>query len=41
MPKGRLLITGASGFIGDALARQARANGWHVRATTRHALHLP
>jgi len=31
----RLLITGANGFVGQALTRGAAERGWHVRAATR------
>ncbi len=33
--KGSVLVTGASGFIGPALCRCLRADGWRVRAVMR------
>jgi len=33
--KGKVLITGASGFIGEALCRQFTVRGWSVRAAVR------
>jgi uncharacterized protein YbjT (DUF2867 family) len=32
-----ILVTGATGLQGGAVARRLLANGWHVRALTRHA----
>lgn len=30
-----VLVTGASGFIGQALCKGMASNGWHVRGTVR------
>jgi nucleoside-diphosphate-sugar epimerase len=32
---GRILITGANGFIGQSLCKKALSEGWHVRGTIR------
>jgi nucleoside-diphosphate-sugar epimerase len=37
----KLLVTGASGFIGGAIVRRARARGWDVRGTGRRPLSDP
>jgi UDP-glucose 4-epimerase len=37
----RVVITGAAGFLGRELVRQALAAGWWVRATDRHRGPLP
>jgi nucleoside-diphosphate-sugar epimerase len=39
--KGRVLITGASGFIGKSLAGALAKEGWHVRATARDPSSIP
>ena len=36
-PRGRVLVTGANGFVGRAVVRQALVRGWAVRAATRIA----
>ena len=36
-----VLVTGASGFIGTALAPALAAQGWRVRAAARHPRSLP
>ena len=36
-PAGRLLVTGANGFVGRAVVNRAAGDGWQVRACTRHA----
>jgi nucleoside-diphosphate-sugar epimerase len=37
MPNGIVLVTGASGFIGRALAQALAESGWRVRTSVRHA----
>jgi nucleoside-diphosphate-sugar epimerase len=37
----RLLVTGANGFVGQALCEEALARGFHVRGATRRARPLP
>jgi len=37
MQASRVLVTGASGFLGQALSRRLRAEGWLVSALSRHA----
>ena len=37
----RVLVTGASGFLGSEIVHQANLAGMHVRATDRHALSSP
>ena len=31
----RLLVTGASGFVGQALCKRMASNGWQVRGSVR------
>lgn len=38
---GRLVVTGATGFVGRVLCREARRAGWHVVATARSANPVP
>jgi uncharacterized protein YbjT (DUF2867 family) len=35
---GRILVTGASGFVGRALVPALAADGWLVRAAMRHTV---
>ena len=34
---GKILVTGANGFVGKALGKRMVSNGWHVRGTVRSA----
>lgn len=38
---GRMLVTGASGFVGGAVARAAVADGWEVVTTSRRTAAVP
>ena len=40
-PRARLLITGATGFVGSAVAPAAAAAGWQVRCLARKAKAVP
>ena len=34
---GKILVTGATGFVGKALCKRIASNGWHVRGVVRSA----
>lgn len=40
-PRGRIALTGGSGFVGGHILRGLLAEGWHVRALTRRRDGLP